>query len=184
MKDAEDNMREQMQKWAGLSVLSVEKAAAFINTPVYGLTEEVCELHHALHVYTHKDCLRIEYASPRYTPHKKGGRNFAVESRLYEEPQKDPTHVPALLVLGVEILTGKFPGLDRSHFFVAKDAVFTIDGKCFKGYVSYRTAPVYYSEFVLYHGRLGILGEALGPSIEELIQIVESLHVLNGKAVE
>ena len=142
MKDAK-YMREWMQKMVQLATLSAEEAAAFINIPVYGLTEEVCKLHHVLHGYTPKDRLRIEYASPHYTPHKKGGRNFVVESRLYEEPQKDPTHVPALPVLGYEVLTGQFPGLDRSHFFVAKDAVFTIDGKCFKGYVSYQTAPVY-----------------------------------------
>ena len=186
----EESMRERMQKWAPLSMFSVEKAAAFINAPVYGLTEEVCELRHALHGTLHQDRLRIEYASPRYMPHKKGGRNFVVESRLYEEePLQDPKYKPELAilaqtVLGVEIITSKFPGLDRSHLFAAKDAVFTIDSKCFKGYVSYRTAPVYYSRFVLYHGRLGILGEALGPSLEEFIQIVENLHVLNGKEVE
>ena len=37
---------------------------------------------------------------------------------------------------------------------------------------------------MLYHGRIGLEGEALGPSIDELIQIVESLHDLNGKEVE
>jgi hypothetical protein len=79
---------------------------------------------------------------------------------------------------------GRFPGQDRSHRLVVKDATFTIDGKSFKGSVIHYTAPVRYSSFMLYHGRTELKGEALGPSIEELIQIVESLHDLNGKEVE
>lgn len=158
--------------------LSAHEAASDIDAPVYGLTEELYGLQHIGHAYTPKERLRIEYASPRYE-HRK---NFTVETRLYAEEQKPPHRVDAIPVLGVDILVNQFPGQDRCTIFIARDASITIDGECFKGYISYYTHPVHYSEYSLCCGYVNILGEALGPSIDEVMLILENLHMLNSNS--
>lgn len=178
----QEERHKRLRKLIMIGRLPLEEAMAFVNVPLYGLTEEVCGLCYYQHVYGTEHRMRLEYYSPRYELRENFRQTFLVESCLYEETEYQPS-VP-LPILGARIVTGQFPAQDHSHAFLAKEAVFTIDGKCFKGTVGYHTAPVCYSVFALYHGRIGLSGEALGPSIEELIQILQSLCVLNGKAVE
>jgi hypothetical protein len=85
--------------------------------------------------------------------------------------------------MGIDLDLKQHPEQDQFPHFVAKDATFTIDGKRFTGMVEHYP-KVCYSAFSLLHGIINVYGEMLGPSIEELIQIVESLHDLNGKAGE
>jgi hypothetical protein len=50
--------------------------------------------------------------------------------------------------------------------------------------MSYSPVPMYVSAFRLECGRMLLYGESLGPSIDELFQILESLRVLNRKQVD
>jgi hypothetical protein len=59
-----------------------------------------------------------------------------------------------------------------------------IDGALFTGSIAYRPAPLYRSQFSLQRERVCLFGQAYGPTFDELIQILEALRVLNGKAVE
>jgi hypothetical protein len=157
------------------------EALAYINTPLYGLTEEVCGYQRTKLVFDTENRVRLGYHSPRFKSHPEFGYSFLIESSLYEEMEHQET-LPQSKIVGRR--SPQVDSIERSHLFVATEALFFIDGKHFKGYVSYQAAPVQYSRFMLYSGRIGIQGEALGPSLDELIQILESLHVLNGKEVE
>ena len=185
MQEHKDRAERLLKKVMQLSMLPLEEAMAFVNVPVYGLTQEVCGLHHSQHVYNSENAMRLGYYSPRYKQHEKvkGRQTFVVDSRLYEEnviPEK-MLGLPETLVLGSWIWDDI---QDRRHVFIAKGAVFTIDGKCFKGIVNYHPVPLCYASFSLCSGHIKLSGEALGPSIDEMIQILESLRVLNGKEVE
>ena len=180
-----------------LRKLPLEEAMTHINGPLYGLTEEVFGLQHYTHIWQYENCMRLEYFSPRYAKYAfRNDRTFVVTTSIFAEEQNGAFGgFASVLDAGCVILVN-CPVNDRASFvalfadkekslrMVAKDAVVTIDGKSFKGSVTHYTAPVRYSSFEFYYGRVGIQGEALGPSIEELIQIVESLHDLNGKEVE
>lgn len=143
----------------------------------------------------------LYYLSARYAQYQyKGDRTFVVTTRLFREDEKLPglpsdLHPPPVLQEGNAVFNAtrvveryrhpfNLAGVDRMPCFLAEKATFTIDGKSFKGSVIYYTTSVRYSSFVLYHGRIELQGEALGPSIEELIEIVESLHDLNGQEAE
>jgi hypothetical protein len=180
---------DQATRSALISRLPLEEAMAYVNAPVYGLTEDVCGMQKGSHVYTSEHSMKLEYYSPRYGKHPKIYKelNFLVSSHIVgpEIPLERRAKMSSSHRLSTWILVGDLTEEERRHqVFVAKDAVFTIDGKRFNGNVTYYTAPVCYSGFVLFHEDIGVQGEALGPSLEELIQILESLHVLNGKEVE
>jgi hypothetical protein len=176
--------------------LPLEEAMTYINAPIFGLTEEVCGLQHTgqgLQVVCGIDLLRLEYLSPRYEQYRyRDDQTFVVTTCLFPK-DVHPLFGCRTTMLQVECVVGSsfrmidgdaVPDRNRSHRLIAKDATFTIDGKNFKGDVTHDTAPVRYSSFTLYHERIGLRGAAAGPSIEELIQILESLHDLNGKEVE
>ena len=184
------DLAEMMQKAGRLLMLPLEEAMTFVNAPVYGLTEDVCGMQKVSHVYISEHSMKLEYYSPRYGKHPKIYKelNFLVSSHIVEPEiplERRAKMSSSHHQLSAWILVGDLTEEERHHqVFVAKDAVFTIDGKRFKGNVTYYTAPVCYSGFVLFHEDICVQGEALGPSVDELIQILESLHVLNGKAVE
>jgi len=189
------------RKIAMIQMLPLEEAMTFVTTPLYGLTEEVYGLQHCMNIWQSERCMKLEYYSPRYKQYETvKGKTFTVESHLYDEETKPKIRLGGLpnLSLGgaavfgdtseeerVAILNDFSKRQDlRHHVFIARDVLILIDGKSFRGCLTYFSAPFCYSAFTLYSGRVGVEGEALGPSIEELIQILESLRVLNGKAVE
>ena len=169
-----------------ISFLPLEEAMTYVNGPLYGLAEEVCGLQHTGHMWQFENCMRLEYRSPRYEQYKyRHDQTFLITTCISGEDENQPgLFASPHLEAGGLLFVGRFPGQDQIFHFVAKDASFTIDGKCFKGEVTHYTAPVRYSSFMLYHRQIELKGEALGPSLEELIQIVESLHVLNRKQAE
>jgi hypothetical protein len=195
-----EELEAHLRKSHMLADQPIEQARTSINGPLYGLTEEVFGLQYYAHIWQHEDCMRLEYLSPRYEQYRyRYDQTFVVTTRLFGEDEKLPDppgdlHPPPVLQAGALVIpvrlpgedtfSSRLPGRDRSHRLVAKDATFTIDGSLFKGSVIHYTASVRYSSFMLYHGRIELTGEALGPSLEELIQIVESLRDLNSKAGE
>jgi hypothetical protein len=72
---------------------------------------------------------------------------------------------------------------DCSRLFVFYGSL-TIDGEQFIGNFTYYPAPIFDSKYVFNNGRVYLYGEAYGPHPDELIQILQSLRVLNGKEVE
>ena len=177
--------------------LPLEEAMTYINAPIFGLTEEVCGLQYTGQSLQGEkrgenwtDFLRLEYLSPRYEQYRyRHDQTFVVTTSLFPKDVR-PLFRCLSTMLQIECVVGPsfrmidgetVPDRDRSHRLMAKDATFTIDGKNFKGDVTHYTAPVRCSSFTLYHEHIGIRGAAAGPSLEELIQIVESLHDLKGK---
>lgn len=197
MMPTPEELEARMKKSFLLQRQTLEQARTHINGPLYGLTEEVFGLQHYVHIWQHDNCMQLEYLSPRYAQYAfRNDRTFVVTTRIFADKQNVAFgSFASVLEAGCVILVN-CPVNDRASFvalfadkekslrMVAKDAVVTIDGKSFKGSVTHYTAPVRYSSFEFYYGRVGIQGEALGPSIEEVIQIVESLHDLNGKEVK
>ena len=168
----------------------------YINGPLYGLTEEVSGLVRTKHRWQFENCMRFDYLSPHYSEYSfENDPTFMVITRISGEAKNQPDiasspyfqagqqfiimHLPDGRTVG-----GRLPGQDQCHRLMAKGATFTIDGSLFKGDVTHYTAPVRYSSLMLHHERIDLKCEALGPSIEELIEIVESLHNLNGKVGE
>lgn len=192
MEERRERAHEETMEWSKkmgrLSLLPLEEAMTHANVPgIYGLTQEVCGLRHIWHWYPSRNSMMLEYYSPRYKQYEKcKERTFLVESLLYKENviPENMTALPASLVLAGYIWDDISEQQGRHRNFVAKGAVFTIDGKCFKGYVAHYPAPLRYSSFSLVSGPIGLSGEALGPSIDEQIQILEALHILNGKEVQ
>ena len=198
MREASAEEEALGRKVAMISFLPLEQAMTYVNGPLYGLTEEVCGLQHKEHIWQKENCMRFEYYSPCYEQYRyRQDQTFVVTTCLLVEAEVQPwlpIPPPSLQagnilfittrVIGGNAIVSRLPNQDRSHSLMAKDATFTIDGKSFKGNVTHYTAPVRYSSFLLYHGRILLQGEALGPSLEESIQILESLHDLNGKEVE
>jgi hypothetical protein len=198
---SDDEIKRELEalvwKASKLRSLPLEQSRTHINGPLYGLTEEVFGLQHYAHMWQYENCMRLEYLSPRYAKYAfRNDRTFLVTTRIFADEQNVAFgSFASVLEAGCVILVN-CPVNDRASFvalfadkekslrMVAKDAMVTIDGKSFKGSVTHYTAPVRYSSFEFYYGCVGIQGEALGPSIEELIQIVESLHDLKGKTVD
>ena len=185
------------RKVSMIMFLPLEEAITYVNGPLYGLTEEVCGLQHTAHMWGSANWMRLEYQSPCYEQYRfRHDRTFAVATRIFAEEQKVAFGVFASVLEAGCVILVNCPVNDRASFValfadkakslrvVAENATLSIAGKRFNGNITHYTAPVRYSSFMLYNGQVGLQGEALGPSIEELIQIVESLHDLNGKVVE
>jgi hypothetical protein len=200
MKLEPEEIEARMKKTIMLRRLPLEQTKTYINGPLYGLTEDVFGLQHSKHIWQFENCIRLEYLSPRYEQYRyKDDQTFIVTTCLFGEDEELPA-IPLILCPSCTLkagqqfmivhhpdgrtLGGDLPGLDQCHRLVANDTVLTIDGKSFKGNIIHYTEPVRFSRFILYNERIKLDVEALGPSIEELIQIVESLHDLNGKEVE
>jgi hypothetical protein len=163
---------------------SLEEAMAGVEFPVYGLpeTKDVCGLRYSWDPYapTKTGMVTLTYQSRHYLPflhERTNGPTFLLRSCLLEsEPGNLRTH----LSLG----SWSLRDIPEAPSPVQIGLNMPIEGKSFKGYAAYTSKPVYFATFSLSRGRMMLEGESLGPSIDDLIQIISSLHVLNGKAVE
>ena len=131
--------------------------------------------------------MHISYYSPYYEKYRDSidRRTLIVTTRLFnnEKLTRMSDCFSRHLETGIELELKQHPEQDQFPHFVAKDATFIIDGKCFTGTIEHYP-KVCYSAFSLLHGVINVYGDMLDPSIEELVQIVESLRNLNGKAGE
>jgi hypothetical protein len=176
--------------------MPLEEAITNINI-LYGLTEEIFEYRNESHCVPLRNasCLNplrpeihIFYYSPYYDKYRDAidRRTLSVTTRLFNDEKlarMEDDYIPRCLKMGMDLLAKRYPEQDSFPHFVAKDATFTIDSKCFTGTIKHY-AKMRYSAFSLFHGVINVYGEMLGPSIDDLIQILESLHDLNGKTVE
>lgn len=164
--------------------LPLEQAVQYVNGPVYGLVKELEELF-GLQVCTNgwrsESNMDLYFWSPT-EPHY--ARAFFIDTSLYAEER------PLMKIQNMSCSLTAARGfqfcsdISLSQYFKGSDAVFTIEGKSFKGWISHRADPMLYSRVHIQHERVVIYAEALGFGIEEFIQIMESLHDLNSKAVE
>jgi hypothetical protein len=191
-----DFSEEQRAEAYRIRMIPLEEALAYATKPVYGLTEEVFGLQHDRHSWRLDGEMFIAYRSPLYAQYAfRNDETFVVQTRIIEEGKKVAfglfrSSIEAARVAfdaGPDInpeFVELFEAKEKSVRIAAEKAALNIDGDSFKGSILHYTAPVRYSRFTFHSERVGLQGEALGPSIEELIQILESLHVLNGKEVE
>ena len=177
-----------------IRMMPLEEALAYATRPVYGLTEEVCGLQHDRHSWRADGEMFLAYRSPLYAQYAfRNDPAFAVNTRIIEQGKQVAfgfyaSSIEAALVAfdgcPSEEFAALFEAKEKSMRVAAEKAVLSIDGDSFKGSILHYTAPVRYSRYTFHSERVGIQGDALGPSLEELIQILESLHDLNGKTVE
>ncbi len=177
-----------------IRMMPLEEALAYATRPVYGLTEEVYGLRHEKHSgYINIESL-IEYRSPLYVQYAfRNDPNFVIKTRIIEEGKKVAFGFYASSIEAARVafdgdssdeFAALFEAKEKSVRVAAEKAALSIDGDSFKGSILHYTAPVRYSRYTFHSEHVGIQGDALGPSLEELISILESLRVLNGKAVE
>jgi hypothetical protein len=169
--------------------LPLEQAVQHVNGPVYGLVEELFGLQCRVHLLGIKNSMRLGYVynSTDEPYHDDIPRGFTITTSLTTFPYvegRDPMGISYMGFLKHGRDSRFCSDISLSQHFKGADAVFIIEGKSFKGSISHRADPVLYSRVNIQHERVVIKAEALGPSIEELIEIVESLHDLNGKAGE
>ena len=189
---------EEAIKAFNIGGLPLAEAMTYINSPLYGLTEEVLGLQYTQHTWQSENSMRLSYLSPRYKEYRfRHDQTFVVQTYLFGEDENvdlggrtNSIGAGCIMIVKDCPLPDSAPYVDlfakrdKSLRVVAEKAMLTIEGKNFKGSAVHYTAPMRYSSFMLYHERIGLKGEALGPSLEELIQIVEGLHDLNSKTVE
>ena len=180
----------------------LEEMMASVDFPIYGLTEEVFGLRPSGYwappryngkywsCHNYQQCITLHYQSDRYMPflHDKSGKEptFSVcNGRSLSGPPLSDIKATSYVHTSY-IRWEQGPDLPASEGYrtFAFCSSLTIDGEQFVGNFLYFPAPIFHSIYVLNHGHLCLQGQARGPHPEELIQILESLHVLNGKAVE
>ena len=161
----------------------LEEVMASVDFPVYGLAEEVFGLRYSRYGSSQSSLLgrriALGYQSDRYV------------SFLHENAHKNLTFDVCSLrdrrsILPLSYTPWKDVGIseqDCSRLFVFYGSL-TIDGEQFIGNFTYYPAPIFDSKYVFNNGRVYLYGEAYGPHPDELIQILQSLRVLNGKEVE
>lgn len=183
-----------MQESSRVRRLPLEKAGECIDGPLYGLDRLMFGLQHFVHIWQGNDCMRLEYRSPCYEKYAfRNDRTFVVTSSIFSKEQDVTFGCRGLVseagaIICWESLTrtrdpylALWANKARSLCMVAKDVTRTIDGKTFNGQIIHYTDPVRYSRFEFRSGCVGLQGEALGPSIEEVAEILKNLRVLNDK---
>jgi hypothetical protein len=176
---------------------SLEEVMASVDFPIYGLTEEVFGLRSSGYwapprynggywsCSKYQQCITLNYQSDRYVPllHEKLGKGptFSVcNGRSLSGP-------PLLGIKSASYVRWEegpdLPVQEGGRTFAFCSSL-TIDGEQFVGNFFYFPAPIFHSIYVFNNGHLCLQGQARGPHPDELIQILQSLRVLNGKAVE
>jgi len=170
----------------------LEEVMASVDFPVYGLTEEVFGLRSSGYwaprddghwgCSNYQQFITLDYQSERYIPF------------LYEKAGKEPT----FSVRNCRSLSGPpLPGIKSVsyvHWEEGPDipvqegcrtfafcSSLTIDGEQFVGNFLYYPAPIFHSMYMFNNGRVYLYGGAYGPHPDELIQILQSLRVLNNQ---
>ena len=190
---SEEQRRAENIRQYEIRRMPLKEALAYATKPVYGLTEEVFGLQHEAHSWRN---MSIGYRSPLYAQYAfRNDRTFVVETRIFEEEQNVAFGFFRSVIEAGNVIFAVCPVPDSVEFvnlfaarekslrIVTKDAALSIDGKPFKGDIMHYTDPVRYSSFTFYHERIGLQGEALGPSIEEVAEIIKSLRVLNAEQI-
>jgi hypothetical protein len=173
------------EKSTMIAMLPLKQAVLHVNGPVYRPVEELFGLQGRTHQWRSESCMRLVYIYSSTEPyHGDNPRVFTIETSPYVEGKRPM----GLSCTGGCLSDGRDSrfccDISLSQRFKGSGVVFIIEGKSFKGCISHRADPVLYSRVIIQHERVVIDAEALGLSLEEMIQIVESLHDLNGKAVE
>ena len=161
---------------------SLEEVMASVDFPVYGLIEEMFGLRY-IRCRSLPDCfsdrlITLEYQSDRSFPflHEDSYKNltFNVCSSRYR-PGGTSVGYTLWKEAGV-------PEQDCSRLFFFYGRL-TINGEQFMGSVTSYPAPILDPGYVFKNGRACLTGKAYGLHPDELIQVLQSLRVLNGKAV-
>jgi hypothetical protein len=161
----------------------LEEVMASVDFPVYGLTEEVFGLrysrYHSSQSILSDRQISLEYQSDRNFPflHENSYKNltFNVTSSRYR---------PGVTSVGYTLW--KYAGVpeqDCSRLFAFYGSL-TIDGEQFMGNITSYPAPILDPGYVFVNGQACLTGKAYGLHPDELIQVLQSLPVLNSKAVE
>ena len=173
----------------------LEEVIASVDFPVYGLTEEVFGLrlsgYRAPRYDGYWDCskshqfLTLDYQSERYVPflHEK----FSKKPTFSVHSSRGLSGPPLIGIKSTSYVHWEegpnLPVQDSGQTLVFCSSL-TIDGEQFIGNFLFYPAPIFHSIYVLSNGHRSLHGQACGPHPEELIQILQSLRVLNGKAVQ
>ena len=165
--------------------LPLEQAVQYVNGPVYRPVEELFGLQACTHRWRSESCMNLHLCStsePYYT--------LIIQTSLFYAEERPLIRIPSMMIpsMNCSLTAGRGSlfccDISLSQHFKGSDAVFVVEGKIFKGWISHRADPVLYSRVAIQYERVEIYAEALGFGIEEFIQIMENLHDMNGKAGE
>jgi hypothetical protein len=161
----------------------LEEMMASVDFPVYGLTEEVFGLRYSecrssQSILSDRQ-IGLAYQSDRCFPfldqNSYKNLTFNVASSRYR---------PGVTSVGYTLW--KYAGVpeqDCNRLFAFYGSL-TIDGEQFMGNITSYPAPILDSGYVFNNERVCCWGRAYGLHPDELIQVLQSLRMLNGKAVE
>lgn len=159
--------------------ITLEEAIALVTFPVYGFVEEIYGLCYSGHKYFPKGTqpITLTYQTKRYEPilHEKV-RGPTLSVSCGRNIWKDTSDIPQSFSMLWDL--NDIPEPVRRNPFLYRGGL-TIDGTSFTGHISYRPAPLCFSMFTLLSEQTYLSGQGLGPDPDELIQILEALHVLN-----
>ena len=171
----------------------LEEVIASVDFPVYGLTEEVFGLRYSSRCWTPRSngrwCSRyrfitLDYHSERYIPflHEQASKKPTLSVRSFKGLDSPLVGIKSVSYVHWEE-GPDIPVQDSSRIGVFSSSL-TIDGEHFIGNFLYYPAPTFHSMYMFNNGHMYLQGQARGPHLDELIQILQNLRVLNGKAVE
>jgi hypothetical protein len=160
--------------------IPLEEALASVDFPVYGLVEEVCGLRY-------NGCgafpgdyqpFTLNYQSERYEPLRVRGMTL---NTFYVTSFRDLRRIiPQMHDISLGFIVHRLDGVEiRAPF--RWEGMLTIDRKAFFGSICHYPAPLRVSACCFSGDSTHFDGQAFGPNVEELIQILESLHVINGE---
>ena len=164
--------------------ITLEEALSSVTFPVYGLVEEIYGLSYSGHKYfpTGTQPITLTYQTQRYESilHEKV-RGSTLSVSCGRNIWKGIPDIPQSFSMLWDL--NDIPEPVRRNPFLYRGSL-TIDGTPFTGHISYRPVPLCFSMFTLSSEQTYLGGQALGPDPDELIQILESLRVLNRKQAE
>jgi hypothetical protein len=166
--------------------IPLEEALVSVKFPVYGLTEEVCGLRYNDYgTFNPHGDLTINYRSERYAPFNVRDQTLSTfyVTSVSDSGKVIPKLVPQMHDISLGVIIRRLERV-MVHTPFRWEGTLTIDGKAFSGCILYYPAPLCASACCFGGDGAHFDGKAFGPNVDELIQILESLHDLNGKAVE
>jgi hypothetical protein len=165
---------------------------AAVQFPVYGIVDRPLDLILCLHgmgstpdpadlhIVTHVSKISLSFTSQRYPsytypPYVQASEHLRIASKDAEEKDIELT----IDDISIDSFLQGLIEQKASHPFLWEGTL-TIAGTPFSGKIRYHASPLHISVFLLTSEKTILLGDAYGPSCDELVHLLKGLQVING----